>query len=55
MVVIYGIVAGILVFVGIGFLLVPLILLLNLVFCVLAAVKASNGETWSYPITYDFV
>ena len=41
--------------VGIGFLLIPLILLLNLVFCVLAAIEASNGETWSYPITYDFV
>lgn len=55
MVVIYGIVAGILVLVGIGFLLVPLVLLLNLVFCVIAAIKASNGETWTYPLTYDFV
>ena len=55
MVVIYGIIAGALVLVGIGFLLIPLVLLLNLVFCVLAAIKASNGETWSYPLTYDFV
>lgn len=55
MVVIYGIFAGVLSLIVIGFALIPLILLLNLVFCVVAAIKASKGETWSYPITYDFV
>lgn len=55
MVVIYGIIAGVLSLLVIGFALIPLILLLNLVFCVVAAIKASNGETWSYPLTYDFV
>ncbi|MFW6321561.1 MAG: DUF4870 domain-containing protein [Halohasta sp.] len=55
MVVIYGIIAGVLSLIVIGFALIPLILLLNLVFCVVAAIKASKGEAWSYPITYDFV
>lgn len=55
MVVIYGTIAGILALVAIGIALIPILLLLNLVFCLLAAVKASKGETWSYPITYDFV
>ncbi|MFW5978301.1 MAG: DUF4870 domain-containing protein [Halohasta sp.] len=55
MVVIYGIIAGVLSLLVIGFALIPLILLLNLVFCVVAAIKASKGEAWSYPITYDFV
>jgi|AntDeeMinimDraft_6_1070357.scaffolds.fasta_scaffold04103_4 hypothetical protein len=55
MVVIYGTIAGALALLVIGFALIPVLLLLNLVFCVIAAIKASNGETWSYPITYDFV
>jgi len=55
MVIIYGTVAGMLALVAIGFVLIPVILLLNFVFCVIAAVKASNGETWSYPITYNLL
>ena len=55
MVVIYGTIAGALALLVIGFALIPVLLLLNLVFCVIAAIKASNGETWSYPITHDFV
>ena len=55
MVVIYGTIAGILALVVIGFALIPLVLLLNFLFCVIAAIKASNGEAWSYPLTYDFV
>lgn len=39
----------------IGFLLIPVLILLDLVFCVLAAVKASNGETYQYPITIDLL
>jgi len=54
-VIIYGTVAGMLALVAIGFVLIPVILLLNFVFCVIAAVKASNGETWSYPITYNLL
>jgi len=52
---IYLTISGILAFLLIGLALIPLVLLLDLVFCIIAAVKASKGEAWSYPITYDFV
>jgi len=55
MVFIYLLISGILTFLLIGLALIPLVLLLDLIFCIIAAVKASQGETWSYPITYDFV
>ena len=55
MVFIYLTISGILTFLLIGFALIPLVLLLDLIFCIIAAVKASQGEAWSYPITYDFV
>jgi len=42
--------AWILVFVLIGALLFPLLLVVNLVFCILAAVAASKGEHYRYPI-----
>ncbi len=39
----------ILMFVLIGMLLMPLLLIANLVFCILAAVAASKGEHYKYP------
>ena len=39
----------ILMFVLIGMLLLPLLLLANLVFCILAAVAVSRGEHYKYP------
>ncbi|MDH4150516.1 MAG: DUF4870 domain-containing protein [Betaproteobacteria bacterium] len=41
--------AWILVFILIGALLFPLLLVVNLVFCILAAVAASKGEHYRYP------
>jgi hypothetical protein len=35
----------------IGMLIFPLIVIVNLTFCILAAIKASNGETYRYPLT----
>ncbi|MHB8114973.1 MAG: DUF4870 domain-containing protein [Acidithiobacillus ferrivorans] len=35
----------------IGMLIFPLIFIVNLTFCILAAIKASNGETYRYPLT----
>ncbi len=52
---IYSVVAGILILVGIGILLLPLLGLLDLVFVVIAAVKAADGEVWSYPLTIDLL
>lgn len=39
----------------IGILLFPLLLLLNAVFCIVGAVKASKGEVWKYPGTVDLL
>jgi len=50
---IYLIVAGVLIIVGIGILLLPCLGLPNMVFIVIAAVKAAEGEVWSYPLTID--
>ena len=44
-----------LMFVFIGALLVPVLLLANLIFCILAAVKASNGEAYRYPYTLRLI
>ena len=43
-------IAWILVWVLIGFLLIPLIWLLNVVFCIIAAISSSKGETYRYPL-----
>ena len=40
----------ILMFVLIGMLLMPLLLIANLVFCILAAVAVSKGEHYKYPL-----
>ncbi len=40
----------ILMFVLIGMLLIPLLMIVNLVFCILAAVAVSKGESYKYPV-----
>lgn len=52
---IYGIVAFVLAFVLIGFLLLPIVGLLWLVFTILGSVKAANGELYRYPLTIRMV
>jgi uncharacterized Tic20 family protein len=48
---IYAAIAGILCFVLIGFLILPVIFILWVVFMVIAAVKTGNGEDYQYPLT----
>lgn len=48
---IYVAVAGILCFVLIGFLILPVIGLLWIIFMIIAAVKTGNGEEYKYPLT----
>ena len=45
------IVASVLSALLIGLFLFPLVFLFNLVFCVIAAIKASHGEAYRYPLT----
>ncbi|MGH4025979.1 MAG: DUF4870 domain-containing protein [Pseudonocardiaceae bacterium] len=54
-VLIYAIVGVILLFVLIGFVILPLIGIAWLALTIVAAVKASNGENFRYPLTIRFV
>lgn len=53
--IIYFIVAGILSLILIGILLFVILGILNIIFCILAAVKASEGEVWKYPLSIGFL
>ncbi|NOU23913.1 MAG: DUF4870 domain-containing protein [Methylotenera sp.] len=48
-------VAGILVWVLIGFLLIPIIWLLNIVLCIIAAISTSRGEAYRYPFALRLI
>ena len=52
---IYAIVSFVLMFVLIGFLTILAVLILGIVFPIIGAVKANNGELWSYPLTIKFL
>lgn len=51
---IYFIVAFILVFLLVGFLLIFALFIVDLIFTIMATVKASNGELWDYPMSIKF-
>ena len=51
---IYFVISFILIFVLIGFLLLIVLAILNLVFPIIAIVKATNGELWDYPLAIKF-
>ncbi len=52
---IYGIVAGLLIFAFVGFLLLPAVAIADLVLTILAGLKAYNGERFQYPLTIRFL
>jgi uncharacterized Tic20 family protein len=52
---IYIIVAILLCFVLIGFLVLPVLLLVDLICVIIASVKANGGESYRYPITIRFL
>ncbi len=54
-VIIYMVVSFILVFVVIGFFLIPAVFVIDIVFCIMAAVKANNDELWDYPLAIPFL
>jgi uncharacterized protein len=49
------VVSWVLMFVLIGFLLLPAVALANLILCILAAVKTSDNETYRYPFTLRLI
>ena len=52
---IYTIVSIVLMFVLIGFLTILAVAVMGLVFPIIVAVKANNGELWEYPVTIKFI
>jgi len=52
--IIYYIVSFILMLILVGFLLLFAIYIVNIIFSIIAAVKASEGETWKYPVSIPF-
>lgn len=52
---IYCVIAAILILVLIGVFILAALLILNLVFVIIAAVKASDGHLYRYPFTIRFV
>ena len=54
-IVIASFVAGLLSFLCIGFLLFPVIAILDLVFVIMACIKSSNGEAYRYPVSIRLI
>lgn len=52
---IYTVVAFILCFVAIGFLLIFPVILFNVILVIIASIKTSNGEKFQYPCTIHFI
>lgn len=52
---IYGIVAGLLILLAIGLVLLPIVLITWVVLVIIGAVRASNGEYYRYPMTIRLV
>lgn len=48
-------IAGVLVVILVGFLLMGIIWLFNIVFCIIAAISTSKGETYRYPLTLRLI
>jgi hypothetical protein len=52
---IYALVSGLLCFACVGFVLLPAVYIFDLVFMLIAAVKANDGERYRYPLTIRFI
>ncbi|MGE3466423.1 MAG: DUF4870 domain-containing protein [Pyrinomonadaceae bacterium] len=52
---IYGVVSFVLMFVLVGFLTGLVVWLMAIIFPIIGAVKANNGEFWDYPLTIKFI
>ncbi len=53
--VIYAAVAFALVFLFIGFILLPIIGIIGIVFPIIAGIKANEGKIWTYPLSIKFI
>jgi uncharacterized Tic20 family protein len=52
---IYNVIAGVLCLVLIGFIILPMLYVLNLVLVIVASIQASEGKFYRYPITFRLI
>jgi len=52
---IYGLISAVLIFICVGFFLLAAVGVVDLVFLLIAAVKANNGQSYRYPLTIRFI
>ncbi len=52
---IYAIIASALILVAVGILLLPIVIIMQVVFVIIASLKANNGESYRYPLTIRFI
>lgn len=52
---IYYFIGFILLFVFVGVLILPVLAIIGIIFPIIGALKASNGETWKYPLAIEFI
>ena len=52
---IYMMISAVLMLVGIGFLLIGVLAIIDIVFTIIAAMKASEGVSYKYPMTIKFL
>lgn len=50
-----GVVAGLTTFICIGFLLVPVVVVANIIFCIMGTLKANQGIRYRYPVTLRLI
>jgi len=51
----YTLAAAVLVCIFIGIVLLPVVVVINVIFAIIAAVKANNGERYRYPLCIRFI
>ena len=52
---IYIVIAGILIFFIVGLFIIPALMILNIVYTIIAAIKASKGTSYTYPLSIRFI
>ncbi len=52
---IYMVIAGILILLFVGLFIIPILMILNIVYTIIAAIKASEGTSYTYPFTIRFI
>ena len=51
----YMMIAGFLILLFVGLFMIPILMILNIVYTIIAAIKASQGTSYTYPLTIRFI